>query len=240
MTRWILLLCLLVPAADAWPAEPPPELSFYAVAQVQVDADGHATVGDVALRKINPESLVATVASQALKKRIASWAFDPARRGGTPVSSETSVLVRMQARGDDKGNLGMFVIDAKTGARAVSMDPPHYPNAMGQPAGEGVVVLQVGYNAEGLVNDVAVEKSEATTPAARHRFRDAAVEAAQHWRFAPERAAGAGIPGRIRIPVAFCLGGGCAYNAGRQTPEEQLVTLDPSVDLRTAVAGTAL
>lgn len=240
MSRLLPMFGLMLLLGSAGAEESPPKLPFYAIVQVEVDAGGHATVGEVDIRQVKPDSLVATVAIPALKRRMAGWAFVPAVRNGMPVPSETNVTVRMEARGDGKGNMVMFVLDAQTGARAVSLDPPHYPNAMAPPLDEGLVVLRVGYDADGEVDDVVVDKSEAPSGAARNRFKRASVEAARQWRFEPERIAGVGIPGEVRIPVSFCAYARCPYADDARTMEEKLVTLDPAVSLRTAVAGTAL
>ena len=76
--------------------------------------------------------------------------------------------------------------------------PPKYPATALKQKVEGVVVLAVDINTQGLPVDIKVERSE---PAGV--FDQTAVDAAWQWTFSPAVEAGKPVASRIRVPISF-------------------------------------
>ena len=83
-----------------------------------------------------------------------------------------------------------------------AMNPPKYPREEERRGIEGTAVLIVSIDPNGNVLDVSVERSSGN----RNLDREA-VKAARRWRFNPEVRDGKKIASRVRVPVAFNLGG---------------------------------
>ena len=92
--------------------------------------------------------------------------------------------------------------DAHRSAEAIDAPPPPYPLAARRRGLEGRVVLRLGLDAEGRVDDVRVERSSGS-----ETLDGAAVEAARGWRFRPARRGGRAVAASLLVPIRFQLGG---------------------------------
>jgi protein TonB len=79
-------------------------------------------------------------------------------------------------------------------------NPPKYPPQAVRQRHEGTVVLLVLVGTDGSAKDVKVDQSSG--------FREldqAAIQAAQRWKFNPAKKGGAAVEGYARVPVTFNL-----------------------------------
>jgi protein TonB len=108
----------------------------------------------------------------------------------------------------DKGLLNSFPVSAtqpliEAFPNYRSNPLPKYPHLARQKHWQGVVWLLVDVSADGLVDDLRLEKS------CGYRVLDkAASQAVRRWKFSPARRAGLVVESQVRIPVRFRLEGG--------------------------------
>jgi len=82
--------------------------------------------------------------------------------------------------------------------------PPRYPTEALHKGEQGMVVLDVTVDPHGQVSNVAVDPKGTTAPAV---LQDAAMDAAEDWRYVPGHKDGKAVGGVVRIPVNFSLTG---------------------------------
>lgn len=82
--------------------------------------------------------------------------------------------------------------------------PPRYPAEALHKGEQGMVVLDVTVDPHGQVSNVAVDPKGTTAPAV---LQDAAMDAAEDWRYVPGHKDGKAVGGVVRIPVNFSLTG---------------------------------
>lgn len=257
MTRRLrVVLCLLafLPFACAAGKDRITELDFVGSAWVDVDAKGHGRVEQVdsVTRLDNVPALAPAVARirDVLKQRIESWEFVPATRDGIAVPSRTYLSVEMEGMDDGKGGLGIRILSAHGGPQG-ELTPPPYPPTAYRNGIQGGVLIDVGFDDQGVVTSVEPVKS--TDPVIRREFRNSeifvepAIAAARAWTFQTEQVGGRPVPGRIRVPVSFRLVVPDSYGPPQRAVKKadvprdgEYLALDPAVKLRSAVAGTAL
>jgi TonB family protein len=258
MTRRLrVVLCLLtfLPFACAVGKDRITELNFVGSAWVDVDAKGHGRVEHVdSITKLDDVPALAPAVArikEVLKQRIESWEFIPASRDGVAVPSRTYLSVGMEGMDDGKGGLGIRIQSAHGGPQG-QFTPPAYPPTAYRNGIQGGVLIDVGFDDQGVVTSVEPVKS--TDPIIKRKFSnseffvEAVIAAARAWTFKTEQVGGFPVPGRIRVPVSFCLsdvGGGCSppERAAKKADvprDGEYLALDPAVRLRSAVAGTAL
>lgn len=80
--------------------------------------------------------------------------------------------------------------------------PPHYPEDALRNGEQGTVALEVTVDASGKVTDTEVDPQHTTAAAP---LQEAAIEAAQGWKYRPGKQNGEAVGGVIRIPVEFSL-----------------------------------
>jgi protein TonB len=96
------------------------------------------------------------------------------------------------------GSTGEALVEAMPNYRSNPL--PEYPYIARQRHWEGVVWLLVDVSAEGLVDDVDVERS------CGYRALDrSARKTVQRWEFTPAMRAGLPVESQVRIPVRFSL-----------------------------------
>jgi TonB family protein len=255
--RLRVVLCLLafLPCAYAAGKDRTTELDFVSSAWVDVDAKGHGRVEQVdSVTKLDKVPALAPAVAhikEVLKERIESWEFIPATRDGVAVSSRTYLYVEMEGMDDGKGGLGIRILSAHGGPQG-QLTPPTYPPTAYRNGIQGGVLIDVGFDDQGVVTSVEPVKS--TDPIIRRKFSnskffvEAAIAAARAWTFKAEQVGGFPVPGRVRVPVSFCLampGSSCGSSerAAKKADvprDGEFLALDPAVKLRSAVAGTAL
>jgi TonB family protein len=170
-------------------------------ARVQIDAAGMATTIEFDGRR---DGTLTPGFKALLMERLERVEFEPALVDGQPVSSETTLYVRL---GVDEGaeGFGPLAIDGIhmiPGYRKVS--PPRYPNRKLMRGLEGSVTVELAYDSEGRVTEAEIVDSET----ADRDFAIAALNAARKWEFEPQKVDGRGMPGTATVPVYFSMADG--------------------------------
>lgn len=78
--------------------------------------------------------------------------------------------------------------------------PPPYPELAKQMHQEGLVILAVDVNKEGIPIDVSIEKSSGY-----QMLDQSALKAVRHWRFQPGRVGDLPVESKVKVPVRFLL-----------------------------------
>jgi hypothetical protein len=205
-------LCLALLALSGLPsvfaAEPkaPDALERVVSAWASVDTEGR--VSGLEFDAQTPAQ-IAAVAETAFMR----LAFDPATRGGEPVSSRTAVSARLKFTPD--GGLGYMteVIEAyQPGARTILSVHPRYPAAAAREGVGGMIWLELRINADGTVDpqqtrvvdarfhrDAKAYKGHRTTAL----LEAAAREAVAQWTFEQPWVEGVAIATRQRVQLKF-------------------------------------
>lgn len=137
----------------------------------------------------------------------------PTKPAATPATSKPSARAASSpaankvpggkaAGGGARGGLGATGMGWDTEARPAYRHnpPPAYPPAALRARRQGTVIVRVEVSAEGRALDVRLCSGSG--------FADldaAALQAVRRWRFEPARLAGAPVPSRVDVPVAFNL-----------------------------------
>lgn len=159
----------------------------------ELELNGNGMISSLAPRGFTPDAT-----SAALEHDIRTWLFHSGGNAGEGANTLTylRVVVQPEAIAGD----GFEVVSATTGPAPLALTQPDYP-VRDQLAGrEGMVVLKLEVGADGSVDDAVVQ---ATTSGVSRPMASAAVEAAQQWRFAPERVAGQAVPSTMLWPVCY-------------------------------------
>lgn len=182
--------------------------------------------GNGAAAAASPETTIDLVADNQPMREVAMQAaklagiraLNPQALPENPVSlqfNRMEIQVVMQMLGDEAGLDAVFepvgvrfvarpaadadkVVPAQADAAANQLAPPKYPVDAAASKVSGKVVLLVDVAADGSVADAQVEKSE---PAGV--FDQAALDAAEDWKFKPIMKDGRAAAGRVRVPVDF-------------------------------------
>lgn len=126
-----------------------------------------------------------------------TWSFEPARDGGVPVEGHVLVVAcyrpaSLTTGPDSRAPVG-FGSPSPDVPSATVMIPPAYPV---RALGDGVVIVELQIDATGAVTDARVVRSAAG-------FDEAALEAAQQWRFQPARREGVAVPAYAYLIFGF-------------------------------------
>lgn len=84
------------------------------------------------------------------------------------------------------------------------LNPAKYPAQAVEACVDGTVIVLVDIDKNGQFSKATVERSSGQT-----YFDEAALEAAEHWRYNPAMEGGQSAPGRLRIPVDFPVHESC-------------------------------
>ena len=190
---------------------------------------------------------IADVIKSRMRERIESWEFIPPMRHGVAVPGKTHVYISLEAYDGNTGGMAIRILNAVTGGRISEVHMGELIKAMMISGESGRVSIDVAWRNDGSVDSLEVADNS-TQERNRHaqtigpKLLKAALKIAQTWRFEPEIVEGMPIPGKGRVPIAFCLDGKCPGEEKSETTiqEPQFAALDPAIGLRTAVAGTAL
>lgn len=97
---------------------------------------------------------------------------------------------------DNEANLPL--IAAQVDPNYLHRPNPVYPSLSRQRREEGTVLLRVSLDAQGIVRDIAIERSSLF-----NRLDQAALEAVRQWRFIPARRGSATLPSSVIVPIEF-------------------------------------
>jgi TonB family protein len=185
-----------VPAVSALPKAT--ERSFYVNYRLVLAADGKIEVLTLQSTQINIKI------TDSLEQQIRSWTFTPGSIEGKPVQTETNLFLMVTATPNLEGKYDLRVTDAGTGSTSTKgvLAAPKYPVDQLRMGNQAVLRLEVTYDADGNVIGVIRpgKKIKGMAP-----FEQASFNAAKNWHFEPERVGGIGVPGKVIVPVRYCI-----------------------------------
>jgi protein TonB len=176
-----------------------------------------AVVADEPERKITPVESVCVAPQEVIDERFSELFADrqseAALTGFDTELTEPDTLTdnvstekqQVSQHSADKGLFNSFPVSATQSLIEAfpnyrSNPLPKYPHLARQKHWQGVVWLLVDVSADGLVDDLRLEKS------CGYRILDkAASQAVRRWKFSPARRAGLVVESQVRIPVRFRL-----------------------------------
>lgn len=196
------------------------EASMTLGGRVDIGAEGQVTGFQLDHADKLPADLAAFVSRQ-----VQAWRFEPVRVDGTPVASQTPVILRLVQRPDPNGDGAQVRV---TGAsftrydpsdtRRVTIDampPPTYPREVYAMNGQGDVMLLVKVARDGTVADVFTEQvnlrvvgNEKQMRAMREALARASEAGARRWAFRPPTTGPAkdAESWNVRVPVQYSMG----------------------------------
>lgn len=235
MRRAALLMLSLFPVG-AIAADAPTTVDLTMSWSMVLDADG-------AITSLQPVEDVNAALYQRLEPAIRKWHFTSGKVDGKPAPAETTLTVNITME-PVEGGYRVRLRHAGTGARYAKMTAPKYPDGALMSHRGGAVLLIVHYDADGQVTDAAPIDGGLPKPGAD--IERAAVVALRHWTFTPERIAGHGVAGAVKVPLCFNAPparDNCRWtDAGGDAPIEadHPLALDSVVRLDGDVAGRTL
>ena len=253
MRRFILCLGILL----AWPlagqaAKPaePTSIEFGAGAWVDVDATGKAHVVEMdKLTRFNDDGTSGTLADNIktrLRERIETWEFTPPMKDGVPVSGKTHVFVSAAAEDDGSGGMRILVKSASTGFLVVNHSLAKAIVHSSQFA-EGWFDVRIEFGPDGRVSNATMLDAKAF---GGRRFggkpdkslQRVVLAAVKGFTAEMEWVDGQPIGGSGDLPIRICMSKACmsAQLPDTSSGSEGLVAAISAMQLRTAVAGTAL
>jgi len=193
MFRSLWQVALVVLLADpAWGARDDDRWVASQWAKIVVGRDGH--VIDAELQR----STLGTEMQAEIIRRIRQFEFEPAKKDGVAVETETHLSVQLSIE-PDGDQLAVKVAGAIVTVGMVDLSPPRFPRSQLDRSQGAEVDLRLAYDTEGKVTDVEVTRAEPDLKV----FREATLAAARKWLFAPEKIDGQPIAGTALIPVRF-------------------------------------
>ncbi|MDT8420274.1 MAG: TonB family protein [Desulfuromonadales bacterium] len=140
---------------------------------------------------------------QEIYRKTETGAFSPARNlnpgheGQASASHKASGSTRVPPDPDVEGAKSVYPVRIP---RYADNPAPHYPDVALRKGWEGLVLLRVDVQKNGLVRDVAVASSSGFA-----LLDQAAVSAVSRWEFLPAMRSGLPVDGRAVIPISFVL-----------------------------------
>ncbi|MGH8173375.1 MAG: energy transducer TonB [Rhodanobacteraceae bacterium] len=138
-----------------------------------------------------------------LDNAIRNWQFIPGKIGGEPAATDTTLALDISLVPVGEDRYSVRIDDARTGGD-VSVKgiraTPKYPASAIQHRRQGMVVLDVNYDASGRV--LATKQHEGAPPVDA-ALAKSAEQAVKRWSFSPEVVGGHPIAGAAIVPVCF-------------------------------------
>lgn len=172
------------PANDRWVASQ--------MAKVVIGRDGHVIDAQLQKSSLGPDM------QAEILRRIGQFEFEPAKKNGVAVETETHLSVQLAIEPEGK-QLAVKVAGANITVGMLKLPPPRFPRSQLNRSQGAEVELRLAYDTEGKVTEVEVTRAEPDLKV----FREATLKAARDWLFAPEKIDGQPIAGSALIPVSF-------------------------------------
>jgi TonB family protein len=193
MLRFFGLVAMVVLLADAaWCAQADGRWLASQAAKVVIGRDGHVIDVELQRSTLGPDMQAEIV------RRIRQFEFEPAKKNGVAVETETHLSIQLAVEPDGK-QLALKVAGANVTVGMVKLPPPRFPRSQLNRSQGAQVDLRLAYDTEGKVTEVEITRIEPDLKV----FREATLKAARQWVFAPEKIDGQPIAGTALIPVTF-------------------------------------
>ena len=221
-----LAACSLVAQAADAPAGAAPVPPQLIGLKVSVDASGKVA----AVKPADAQAVPGL--NRAAEEFARKLVFAPARKGGKPVSSETTLTLAIALEPVDEGRFAPRLKRAFNGPGLVHMGKIEPPKYQGRQGGALVVVsVNVGANGTPDPATQTTERMELRDPSkfAEARYLDAVTASVRGSRFELDKVDGEVVPSRLSLPYQF--GGGAAKRPeggskrGGKPPSQDLATL---------------
>ena len=175
---------------------------FWRSAHVTIDPEGKVTSLELDQWKSEKDLI-----GEKLKPLLRSWTFEPGRVNGKPALTETTVTIHLDMQKINDDRYAITLLSAETGATWEAMRLPAYPMREVKALAEAKIYLLASYDSDGKIGNLTVEDAEVKGSKSDFDEFVAAIraEAKASWRIRPERVGGQGMPGVVRVPVAFCF-----------------------------------
>ena len=182
---------------------------------------------------------------ERIENEMRTWQFTPGERDGklVPITSKLYLKFTLMPRGDKPA---IRILSASTGGGYRTMVPVTYPRASLINGKQGLVLLGVGYDVDGKVEDLAPVPD---APEVDARLVEAALTAVRQWTFEPEIVGGHPISGAAFVPVCFGLNipdgirPNCSWrppDSNVEQPGDHPMTIHPAAKLKNEVTGRTL
>jgi TonB family protein len=188
---WLLAMGVLL-ASPAFSAQDNDRWLASQWARVVIGQDGRVVDTELQRSTLGPDMQAEIV------RRIRQFEFEPAKKDGEPVQTETHLVVQLSIE-PDGNQLALKVAGANVTVGMVKLAPPRYPRFQLTRSQGARMKVRVAYDAEGKVTDAEIASAEPDLAV----FREATLKAARQWVFAPEKIDGQSIAGSALIPVTF-------------------------------------
>jgi len=217
------------------------ETDLWLKASVSIDAQGRVT----GLDWNNVQTPVYTLLAERVAPAVKAWEFVPATVDGQPTTTRTGLLIHVFVSALPDGDLKLRFGSAQTGPMAISLTPPRYPHAAAKAGVSALVTTLVQVTADGkpIINDLKVVSDGGN----RDAFEKASREAIANWTFRPEIVAGRAVPGTIRIPISYCMGGAACKRfeaadtkPAADAPADTYIASSTAVALKTNIGAQAI
>jgi TonB family protein len=140
-----------------------------------------------------------------LEAIVRGWHFIAGKLNGQAAPTTTTLTVRAMLELADTGDYRVHMTDAHTGAGYERAVAPNYPLSALRIRHDGLVILNVDYDAEGRVTSAF--RADGTERGIDNALVRAALDAAKQWTFKPETVDGHAVAGAVVLPFCFSIEG---------------------------------
>lgn len=161
---------------------------------LEATTDKEGNVSDVRVLK-SKDPLLDQAAMDALRK----WKYEPFYINGEPKGLVFTVTVRFKLKERETEEFDKGAVVAEDIPKLLKKVDPVYPEEARKALVQGVVVLRVRINEEGLVEQIMIMKSESGL------LNQPAIDAVKKWKYEPLLIEGKPTPAVFNVTVAFRL-----------------------------------
>ncbi len=246
------LLAAALASQTVWAGTDAPASERTTVLQwkTNLDAGGQITA-------LVPRDAVNSPLAAQLEPVVRTWSFEPATVNGEKAAAETLLSVQIALIPSADGqSYSVRVDDVRTGGSIVPSHgsirlPESEARALKSDGGFTKLAFEVSYDATGRASEVTLLPDPKNPEG---RLVEISAGAVREWQYEPERVAGAGVPGKVIVPICYSAGKAkkrkgtregkrCIWSqpdSKAQVGNGDSLSLDSRVQLKTAVVGRPL
>ncbi len=248
--KFLLAALLAAQTALAGTEAPTPEQTTLLQWKMSLDAAGQITA-------LVPRNASNNALGEQLEPAVRGWNFEPATVNGQQAATETMLSVQLALLPSADGkSYSVRVDDVRTGGSiAASHESIRLPESeariLKSNGGFAKLAFEVSYDESGKAQTATLLPDPGN---AKGRLVELAETAVRDWLYEPERVAGAGIPGKVIVPICYSAGktnkrkgtrGGrrCVWSqpdSKAKVGNGDSLSLDSRVRLKTKVVGRML